>query len=340
MRHDDDIGVSVTPMLDDMPAEMKEKILSTWCKEIKHAETKLPRPRSRALASLTCALLRVIGSKSGAGKCLFLASRPTAPERTACSFITIHTDDDVSTKRLCDFGEDILHQHRRRIVFLERAMASQIRSLTRFAVALAILTAWTRPATADQQQRPFSFQVPKNDSAAAEALASKLAALSPTVNREEAELLAECAYATVSKLRREYRMFGTPIFNNFLIYHGLRKRGYCYQWSEDLLIALDKIKLTSLELHWGESNPGNWRENNCIVVTAKGQPFNRGVMLECWRHLGHLYFGPIASDWEPYVENSAYARFVLARSAAPNASRTNHRVAFQTGVIAKKKAGD
>src|SRR6266700_6909891 len=114
MRHDDDIGVSVTPMLDDMPAEMKEKILSTWCKEIKHAETKLPRPRSRALASLTCALLRVIGSKSGAGKCLFLASRPTAPERTACSFITIHTDDDVSTKRLCDFREDILHQHRRR----------------------------------------------------------------------------------------------------------------------------------------------------------------------------------------------------------------------------------
>jgi hypothetical protein len=43
MRHDDDIGVSVTRMLDDMPAETKEKILSTWCKEIKHAETKLDR---------------------------------------------------------------------------------------------------------------------------------------------------------------------------------------------------------------------------------------------------------------------------------------------------------
>jgi len=40
MRHDDDIGVSVTRMLDDMPAETKEKILSAWCKEIKHAETK------------------------------------------------------------------------------------------------------------------------------------------------------------------------------------------------------------------------------------------------------------------------------------------------------------
>jgi hypothetical protein len=51
---------------------------------------------------------------------------------------------------------------------------------------------------ADQQQRPFSFQVPKNDSAKAEALADQLAALSPRVNRDEAKLLAECAYATVS----------------------------------------------------------------------------------------------------------------------------------------------
>ena len=221
-------------------------------------------------------------------------------------------------------------------------MASQIQSLTCFAVFLAIFAAWIRPAIADQQQQqpPVSFHVPKNDSAKAEALANQLAGLSPRVNLEEAKLLAQCAYATVSKLRREYRMFGTPIFNNFLIYHGLRKRGYCYQWSEDLLIALDKLKLSSVELHWGEYDPGTWRENNCIVVTAKGQPFKRGIMLECWRHLGHLYFGPVASDWELYVENSAYARFVRDRAAASNVSKHNHRVAFQRSVVAKGKAGD
>ena len=133
-------------------------------------------------------------------------------------------------------------------------------------------------------------------------------------------------------------MFGTPIFNNFLIYHGLRKRGYCYQWSEDLLVALDKLKPTSLELHWGEYDPGTWRENNCIVVTAKGQPFRSGIMLECWRHLGHLYFGPVASDYEHYVENSAYALFVRARSPASNAPQTNHPVAFQRTIVAKRKA--
>jgi hypothetical protein len=233
-------------------------------------------------------------------------------------------------------------------------MKSQIQSLTYFAALLVMFGAWPSPALGDQQQRPLSFQVQKSDVAKAEKLANDLASLSPRVNREEAKLLADCAFATVSKLRREYRMFGTPIFNNFLIYHGLRKRGYCYQWCEDLLVTLDALRLKSVELHWGEYDPGTWRENNCIVVTAKGQPFNRGIMLECWRHLGHLYFGLVASDWETYVENSSYAHLVLARSAASNShqpyggrgpsdrrtSEANHRVTFHKSVVASGKTRD
>ena len=211
------------------------------------------------------------------------------------------------------------------------------------ALVVTVFALWTTGfANAGQQPQKFSasLQVPRSDLAKAEALANQLTALSPRVDRTEAKLLADCAYATVSQLRREYRMFGTPIFNNFLIYHGLKKRGYCYQWSEDLLIGLDALRLSSLELHWGEANPGNWRENNCIVVTAKGRPFRSGIMLDCWRHLGHLYFRPVVSDSDPYVENRAYARFVLARSAVRNASGVNHRVAFQRRAEASRNTGD
>jgi len=219
----------------------------------------------------------------------------------------------------------------------------QRQSVHRVAGVIAVFVLWTTGfASADQQPQKFSasFQVPRSDLAKAEALANQLATLSPRVDRTEAKLLADCAHATVSQLRRRYSMFGTPIFNNFLIYHGLKKRGYCYQWSEDLLIALNALKLTSLELRWGESNPGNWRENNCIVVTAKGRPFRSGITLDCWSHLGHLYFRPVVADTEPYEENRAYARFVLARSAARNASAANHRVALQRRVKASGKTGD
>ncbi len=220
----------------------------------------------------------------------------------------------------------------------------QRQSVHRIALVIFMFVLWTTTGFASAGQQPqkpsISFQVARSDLAKAEALANQLAALSPRVDRTEAKLLADCAYATVSQLRRQYRMFATPIFNNFLIYHGLRKRGYCYQWSEDLLVALDALKLTSLELRWGESNPDNWRENNCIVVTAKGRPFRSGIMLESWRHLGHLYFGRVGADTDPYVENRAYARFVLARSATSNPSRANRPIAFQRSNEASGNTGD
>ncbi len=188
-------------------------------------------------------------------------------------------------------------------------------------------------------QPSFSFQLPKNDSAKAEALAAKIAALSPRVDRKEAKLLAECAYATVSQLRRQYHMFATPIFNNFLVYHGLRKRGYCYHWAEDLLGALDALQLTTLELHWGESYAGTWRENNCVVVTAKGQPFDHGMIIEAWRHFGHLRWNLVLSDEDRYFENVKYAERVRARAASKSA-RANRHVAFQARVAPNGKARD
>jgi hypothetical protein len=226
-----------------------------------------------------------------------------------------------------------------RIMFSAGGAVSPIQTLTRFAVVLAMLSAAVTPAVA-QQQQSNSFEVPKNDSAKAEALANELAALSPRVDRKEATLLADCAYANVSRLRRQYRMFGTPIFNNFLVYHGLRKRGYCYQWTADLLVALDALKLTSLELHWGESYAGTWRENNCVVVTAKGQPFDRGIILDAWRHFGHLHWNLVLSDEDRYFENSKYAQRIRNRAAqrarhgvSPSNRRTlgaNHPVAFRS----------
>jgi len=195
-----------------------------------------------------------------------------------------------------------------------------------FAVSRAVVNA--------EQQQQY-FEVPAKDSPKAEELANQLAQLSRRVDPKEAKLLAECAYATVAQLRQEYRMFATPIFNNFLVYHGLKKRGYCYQWTEDLLLALDTLKLKTLDLHWGEAHAGTWMENNCLVVTAKGQPFDRGMILDCWRHFGHLRWNLVPSDEDRYSENTKYAQVVRTRAAAKNASGSQHGVAFQTRVTSR-----
>ena len=203
-------------------------------------------------------------------------------------------------------------------------------TIAAFAVSTIVLAA--------EQQRPY-FEVPPKDVAKAEELANQFAALSRSVDPNQAKLLAECAYATVAQLRQEYRMFGTPIFNNFLVYHGWRKRGYCYQWTEDLLLALDSLKLKTLEFHWGDAYRETWRENNCVVVTAKGQPFERGMILDCWRHFGHLRWNLVPSDQDPYYENPEWAAKVRARAMSKD-SRSNHGVAFQARVVPTAKVGE
>jgi hypothetical protein len=44
------------------------------------------------------------------------------------------------------------------------------------------------------------------------------------------------------------------------------------------------------------------REHNCIVVTAQGQPFDKGVVLDPWRNSGRLWYGLASKDkypWKP-----------------------------------------
>ena len=224
------------------------------------------------------------------------------------------------------------------MIVSSRVAASLIRSIRQLAVVLLILSARIVPARAEQEPST-SFEVAKNDFTKAQALATQLASLSPKVDPKEANAVAERAYATASRLRSQYHMFGTPIFNNFLVYHGLRKRGYCYQWTEDLLLALDALKLKTLELHWGEAYADTYRENNCLVITAKGQPFERGMILEAWRHFGHLRWNLLASDEDRYYENAKWAARVREQARSKSLESNGH-VGLQTKVTRHGKAGD
>ncbi len=110
-------------------------------------------------------------------------------------------------------------------------------------------------------------------------LRNRLIALSPTVRPDEAERVVNCAYTTGRELAREWRVVWIPGVQNFLVNIGARKGGLCFQWASELLIRLNALKLQTLDLHWAESYAGTSAEHNVIVVTAKGQPFERAY---CW----------------------------------------------------------
>jgi len=127
-------------------------------------------------------------------------------------------------------------------------------------------------------------------------LIQRLVDLSPTVSPAEARRVANIAYTTGRELSERWKMGSSPTVHSFLINIGVKKGGYCYQFATELLLRLHAAKLQTLELHWAESDPRTDTEHNVILVTAKGRPFEEGIILDNWRRAGHLLWGPLSGD--------------------------------------------
>jgi hypothetical protein len=168
---------------------------------------------------------------------------------------------------------------------------------------------------------PFANARPRNElvlatSADDPALRARLVALSPSVNPEEARRVAHIAYTTGRELASKWKMGSSPTVHSFLINIGVKKGGYCYQFATELLLRLDAQKMKTLEFHWAESDAGTDTEHNVIAVTARGQPFEQGIMLDNWRHSGHLLWGPLNGDpSHTWQENKSAAARRLHRKA-------------------------
>ena len=86
---------------------------------------------------------------------------------------------------------------------------------------------------------------------------------------------------------------------------------------------MDSLNLNTLEQHWGESDAGSATEHNVIVITAKGQPFEQGIMLDNWRRSGFCFGGrsmmiPITGG----RNNKAAFNCGLRRKAASTSKQT------------------
>jgi hypothetical protein len=148
------------------------------------------------------------------------------------------------------------------------------------------------------------------------ALRRRILVLSPTVRPDEAERVARCAYTTGRELAREWQVVPLPGIQNYLVNIGARKGGLCFQWAGELLIRLNALKLQTLDLHWAESYAGTGAEHNVIVVTAKGQPFQKGIILDNWRYQGHLVYGGVTTDPQ-YIWKENRAELALRLNQIP-----------------------
>lgn len=220
------------------------------------------------------------------------------------------------------------------MVFLTRRRCS---NLAIFALVAALAFASYAPSAEARARNELVLAASAEDPV----LRARLAALSPGVNPEEARRVAFIAYTTGRELAHKWEMGSSPTFHSFLINIGARKAGYCHQFATELLIRLDAQRLQTLELHWGESDAGTDTEHNVIVVTARGQPFAQGIMLDNWRRSGRLLWGPLHGDPDrTWQENkAALASRVPRRSPTADQPRQKTKPKRKSKSRSKTRAG-
>jgi len=132
-------------------------------------------------------------------------------------------------------------------------------------------------------------------------LQEDLAALNQQTDQLEARQVAETAIYYSYQLADEYQLVRPAVLHNLLIRVGLKDRGLCYHWTEDLLKRLQALDLRTYQLHWGVAYRGSdLREHNSVVITARGQAFEKGIVLDPWRNSGDLFWALINTDRYPW----------------------------------------
>jgi hypothetical protein len=139
------------------------------------------------------------------------------------------------------------------------------------------------------------------------ALATQLRGLSPSISAQDAELLATEAHAYPLHLANVWQISSPPLVNNLLRNSGKVEYGLCIDWTYAMRQRMRGLGLVSFDWYWGIANEGSdLFEHSTLVAVAKGQPFEKGVILDPWRNSGKLFWARIGSDakydWKPYTE--------------------------------------
>lgn len=132
------------------------------------------------------------------------------------------------------------------------------------------------------------------------ALACDLLSLGPSVSVSDAQSLARTAVEGAGALREDYASVRPAWLNNVLVNMGLRRRGLCYHWADDLGPQLLALNLTTLRLYRAVARHGRFNEHSGHVVTAEGQPFDGGIILDAWRYGGTLFWDFVRNDRHRY----------------------------------------
>lgn len=130
------------------------------------------------------------------------------------------------------------------------------------------------------------------------ALESRILALGPDVDPAEAARAAHIAHHYPRQLAVQYGVTDPPLIHNTKVNAGRRPRGLCWHWAEDMEKRLAAENFQTLDLHRAIANSDvAFRiDHSTVLVSSKGAPMQKAIILDPWRFGGLLFWGSLAED--------------------------------------------
>ncbi len=128
-------------------------------------------------------------------------------------------------------------------------------------------------------------------------LTTLLLSLDSRISQEESHRLSADIIRRSAALEQAFDRTENPYLHNFLVNIGLKEKGLCYHFSDGLYTYLTTKHYPHFAFHLAGAYIGEyWREHNTLVVTAKGQPFEEGIVIDPWRNQGHVFVSRLKDD--------------------------------------------
>ena len=136
-------------------------------------------------------------------------------------------------------------------------------------------------------------------------LTAAITALDPEVDPGEAARAARISYEWTHKLALDYQITDPPLVHNTKVNMGLKPRGLCWHWAEDMERRLKQENFVTLEMHRAIANADNpFRiDHSTAIISARGDSMFDGIVLDPWRRGGVLFWDHTRTDtdyrWRP-----------------------------------------
>lgn len=129
-------------------------------------------------------------------------------------------------------------------------------------------------------------------------LAQEIRALGEGVDPAEAERAARIAYQHTRELAIQYQIVDPPLVHNTKVNMGLKPRGLCWHWAEDMEKRLKAENFETLVLYRAIANADNpYRiDHSTAIIAAKGEGMYEGIVLDPWRKGGYLFWDEVRDD--------------------------------------------